>query len=78
VVKDDFSRHLIKRFGKPLVSTSANISGREAPANFKNVSGEVRDAVDYIVKYRQTDEQPASPSTVVRFSRNGEVQYLRK
>jgi L-threonylcarbamoyladenylate synthase len=78
VVKDDFCRHLIKRFGKPLVSTSANISGREAPANFKNISGEVRDAVDYIVKYRQTDEQPASPSTVVRFNRNGEVQYLRK
>jgi L-threonylcarbamoyladenylate synthase len=78
VVKDDFCRHLIKRFGKPLVSTSANISGKEAPANFKTISDQVLKAVDYVVKYRQWDERPASPSAVVRFNRNGEVQFLRK
>jgi len=78
VIKEDFCRHLIKRFGKPIVSTSANISGRQAPVNFANISAEIRDAVDYVVQYRQTDEDPASPSAVVRFNSRGEIQVLRK
>ncbi|HVY76616.1 MAG TPA: L-threonylcarbamoyladenylate synthase [Puia sp.] len=77
VVKEDFCRHLIKRFRKPLVSTSANISGSPAPGNFSNVSGEIREAVDYIVQYRQLDNQPAMASTVVRFDRSGRLQVLR-
>ena len=43
-----------------------------------SISDQVLKAVDYVVKYRQWDERPASPSAVVRFNRNGEVQFLRK
>ena len=78
VVKEDFCKHLIKRFGRPIVSTSANISGKEAPANFNDISPEIRKAVNYVVEYRQSDEAPASASTVVRFNRLGELQFLRK
>lgn len=77
IVKEDFCRHLIKRFGKPLVSTSANISGRPAPDHFKNISAEIKNAVDYTVEYRQSDEKPARASTVVRFNRHGEIRILR-
>lgn len=77
VVKEDFCRHLIKRFRKPLVSTSANISGSPAPGNFSSVSDEIQQAVDYIVQYRQSDNQPAMASTVVRFDRSGRLQVLR-
>ena len=63
IVQEDFCRHLIKRFRKPLVSTSANISGEEPPENFAGISDEIKKGVDYIVKYRQQDDQPfrASP-----------------
>jgi L-threonylcarbamoyladenylate synthase len=77
VVKEDFCRHLIKRFGKPIVSTSANISGEKAPANFGDIAAGIRHTVDYVVQYRQTDDTPASASTVVRFNRHGEMEVLR-
>ena len=78
VVKEDFCRHLIKRFGHPLVSSSANISGKETPGLFKDIADEIRDAVDYVVKYRQSDETPAKASAVVRFNSSGEIIILRK
>lgn len=77
IVKEDFCRHLIKRFGKPLVSSSANISGETAPDHFSNISVEIRNAVDYVARYRQSDEEPARASTVVRFNSRGEIQVLR-
>jgi L-threonylcarbamoyladenylate synthase len=77
VVKEDFCRHLIKRFRKPLVSTSANISGGLSPANFNEVSDEIKQGVDYIVQYRQGDNQPARASAIVRFNKSGEAIILR-
>jgi L-threonylcarbamoyladenylate synthase len=77
VIKENFCRHLIKRFRKPLVSTSANISGQEAPDHFKRIAPDIRTSVDYVVSYRQSDEEPAQASTVVRFNNRGELQVLR-
>ncbi len=77
VVKEDFCRHLIKRFRKPLVSTSANISGEEAPGNFNGISEEIKRGVDYIVKYRQQDERMFGASVLVRFDKSGEPIVLR-
>ena len=77
IVKDDFCRHLIKRLRKPLVSTSANFSGHIAPQSFSHVKDEIIFGVDYVVKYRQTDERPAMPSSVVRFNKLGEPVILR-
>jgi L-threonylcarbamoyladenylate synthase len=77
IVKDDFCRHLIKRFRKPLVSTSANISGEGSPANFAGIPDEIKQGVDYIVRYRQQDNQPFRASAIVRFNKSGEPTILR-
>jgi L-threonylcarbamoyladenylate synthase len=77
IVRENFCRHLIKRFRKPLVSTSANISGQEPPENFGAISAEIKKGVDYIVKYRQQDNEPAEASVLVRFNKSGEPIVLR-
>lgn len=71
VVEEPFLKHLIKRFRKPIVSTSANISGEPSPANFNEVGQQIRSGVDYIVEYRQADLTPATPSSVVKWSQEG-------
>ena len=76
IVKEDFCRHLIKRFRKPIVSTSANLSGEPTPANFAGISNDIIGKMDYVVKYRQDDHSTAAPSSVVRWQ-NGEVTVIR-
>jgi L-threonylcarbamoyladenylate synthase len=77
IVRDDFCRHLIKRLRKPLVSTSANISGEKSPPFFSAINAEIRQGVDYIVRYRQQDNQISKPSTLVKFSKSGIPEILR-
>ena len=77
IVHEDFCRHLIKRFRKPLVSTSANKSGQEPPKNFAGIAEEIKSGVDYTVKYRQHDETEAKASVLLRFNNNGEPVILR-
>jgi L-threonylcarbamoyladenylate synthase len=77
IVQEDFCRHLIKRFRKPLVSTSANISGEDSPEIFTGISDEIKQGVDYIVRYRQEDDQPFRASAIVRFNKSGEPTILR-
>ena len=77
ICKDEFCRHLIKRFRKPIVSTSANISGQAPPATFDAITDEIKTAVDYIVKHRQHDEQKAAPSKVIRWNKDATVTILR-
>jgi L-threonylcarbamoyladenylate synthase len=74
---DLFCRHLIKRFRKPIVSTSANISGRPAPAFFGEIDGEIKAGVDGIVQYRQQDTAPRLPSAIVKWNRDGSVTVIR-
>ncbi|MBI5373529.1 MAG: threonylcarbamoyl-AMP synthase [Sphingobacteriales bacterium] len=77
VVRDDFCRHLIRRLGRPLLSTSANISGSPAPANFTEISPAILAGVDYTVTYRRNDLTPRQPSAVVKWNRNGTQTILR-
>jgi L-threonylcarbamoyladenylate synthase len=77
IVRKDFCLHLIKRFRKPLVSTSANLSGEESPKNFAGISEKIRQGVDYIVKYRQQDNSVSVASRLLRFDKNGEPLILR-
>lgn len=77
IVRDEFCRHLIKRLGKPLVSTSANISGAPFPENFASVAPEIIDGVDYCVTYRREDHSPAQPSAVVRPEKDGTLTVIR-
>ena len=77
IVQKDFCMHLIKRFRKPIVSTSANFSGEEPPKNFAGISAEIKKGVDYIVKYHQQDETESRASMLLRFNKNGEPVILR-
>jgi L-threonylcarbamoyladenylate synthase len=77
VVRDEFCRHLLKRFGKPIVSTSANLSGESAPACFGEISSSIVQGVDYVVKYRRNDQAPGQPSSLVRWNRDGTQTVLR-
>lgn len=77
ICKDGFCRHLIKRFRKPIVSTSANISGHPSPVTFKDVNEEIKKGVDYVVCYRQEDNSIAAPSSVVKWNKDGDVTVLR-
>jgi L-threonylcarbamoyladenylate synthase len=78
ITQDPFCRHLVKRLQAPLVSTSANISGAPAAPFFKDVSPEIRNGVDHIVRWRQDDEKPAQPSMIVKWTGGGEYQIIRK
>ena len=77
VVKDKFCRHLLKRFRRPIVSTSANLSGDPTPKRYSEILDHVRKGVDYIVSYRQDDETPSEASTVVKWNRNGSTTFIR-
>ncbi|HEY4208578.1 MAG TPA: L-threonylcarbamoyladenylate synthase, partial [Puia sp.] len=68
LVEDPFCRHLIKRFRKPIVSTSANISGLPAPAFFGEIDDQIKKGVDMIVQYRQNDIIPRQPSAIVKWN----------
>lgn len=72
-----FSSDLIRRFKRPIVSTSANISGKPSPACFDEIDQEIIDAVDYVVKYRQDDTQKAVPSSIMKLGRGGEIKIIR-
>ncbi len=77
IVQDTFCRHLIKRLRKPLVSTSANISGAPSPASFRDVTQEIRKGVDYTVEYRRHDTTPHQASRIVRILADGTLEILR-
>lgn len=78
ITKEEFSSKLCERFKKAIVSTSANISGEPAPANFDEISDEVKNAVDYIVQYRQDDLHKSKPSGIIKLGRNCEVKVIRE
>ncbi len=73
ITADPFCRHLIKRFRKPLVSTSANVSGEQPPATYSAIDDKIKNGVNYIVKYRQQETQPAQPSSVIKWMNGREV-----
>lgn len=77
VTKELFSQELCKRLRRPLVSTSANISGEPSPQNFSEVSEEIKNQMDYIVKYRQNDKTKKSPSKIIKLWGNGEIKIIR-
>jgi L-threonylcarbamoyladenylate synthase len=77
ICQDEFCRHLLKRFRKPIVSTSANLSGEPVAEIFAHVNQQIRDGVDHIVQYRQDDNRVAEASSVIKWE-NGNVIILRK
>jgi L-threonylcarbamoyladenylate synthase len=74
---DAFCSELVARFRKPLISTSANLSGKHTPANFSEIDEKIIRSADYVVKYRQKDRRKHSPSPVIKIDKNGVFEILR-
>ena len=78
VCGDEFCSELIRKFRKPLVSTSANITGKPTPSNFREIDKKIIKSVDYTVEYRQKDRGVLSPSPIIKIETNGVIKILRK
>jgi len=78
IVKNDFCEQLIQRMRKPLVSTSANISGKASPQYFSQVDQEIIDGVDYVVDIDQHSMEIKNPSTIMRLEPDGKFEFLRR
>ncbi|MGN6342706.1 MAG: L-threonylcarbamoyladenylate synthase [Ginsengibacter sp.] len=78
IPKDDFCVSLVQEFKKPLVSTSANISGKPSPQNFYEVSDKIKSGVDYIVQHRQHDISKKLPSAIIKLNDKQEVEFIRR
>lgn len=78
VTREDFSRDLCYRFRKAITSTSANVSGQSSPVTFKDISDDIKEAVDYIVKYRQNDKSRPKPSSIIKIWTDSTVKIIRE
>ena len=78
VVKYEFCQRLIAKFGKPIVSTSANISGEQPPVMFKDISDEFKKEVDYVVQIHQEKLSKVKASTIIKIKLNGEFDIIRQ
>jgi len=77
MTRDPFCRHLIRRLGRPIVSTSANTSGQPAPAHFASVEARIREGVDHVVQWRQDDIAIQPPSRIIRWQGGGDYTVIR-
>lgn len=77
VTREKISHELCYRFQKAVVSTSANISGCPSPANFTEISKEILEGVDYVMRCRQNDLSKSKPSRIMKLGANGEMKIIR-
>jgi L-threonylcarbamoyladenylate synthase len=77
VIKDDFCTDLIRRMGKPLVSTSANLSGHPVATTFDQLDDQIKNNVDYIVGIHHARVASVKPSTIVKFDESGALKVIR-
>ncbi len=77
VTGEEFSSMLCRTLRRPIVSTSANISGDPTPMIFSAISEEIIKGVDYVVGYRQTDKSKTAPSQIIKLGKSGEVKIIR-
>ena len=76
VASDDFCKQLIRKYRRPLVSTSANLSGAATPGNYDEISEEIKGAVDYVVNWNR-NKKKAKPSAIIKLSNDGGVKVIR-
>lgn len=77
VVKNEFCRQLIKELGRPLISSSANISGETTPLVFSQISKRIIDQVDYVVELSHDQFNQAKASTIIRIYASGAYEIIR-
>jgi L-threonylcarbamoyladenylate synthase len=78
IVQDEFCQKLVTKLNRPIVSTSANISGQPAPAIFREISGEIKRGVDYVVNWHQDEITKAQPSSIIKIGLKNEIEIIRK
>lgn len=78
VVQDAFCQEMIRMFGRPIVSTSANISGEPWPQGFGEISSEIIKASNYVVRYRRDEKQTGEPSVIASYNSKGVLNFLRE
>ncbi len=77
IVNDDFCQNLIRDLGKPIVSTSANYSGKSSPKSFDEIDKTLLNKVDYVVNLHREKKQNKA-SQLVKISEQGKIEFLRK
>ena len=78
IVNDEFCHRLMRQIGRPLVSTSANVSGEPAPKSFADVSDTIKARVDYVVQWRQDEAVESQPSRIVKIDEQGRQTVIRE
>jgi L-threonylcarbamoyladenylate synthase len=78
IVRNEFCRKMISLFGKPIVSTSANLSGQASPLAFSKIPKEITEGVDHVVDFNRDVIIRTKPSTIIRLFENGEFEVIRK
>ena len=76
VVQDEFCKKLIRKLRRPIISTSANISGAPTPATFQEISKDILEGVDYVVNLHR-NKKAAKPSAIIKLSTDGTVRVIR-
>lgn len=77
LTREIFSSTLCRHIGRPLVSTSANISGAPAPLCFDEINPEIIDGVDYVVNYGRNNTETVAPSNIIKLTDSGVVTIIR-
>jgi L-threonylcarbamoyladenylate synthase len=78
IVRHDFCVQLLQRFRKPIISTSANISGDPSPANFNDISEAILNGVDYVVNWEQDLAAERKASTIMKLDPSGKFSFIRR
>ncbi len=78
IINEEFCKQLIRKFNKPIVSTSANFSGEKTPNNFKKIDAAIPPLCDYVVQFKRGDTEQGVPSSIIKLSNNGRVTIIRK
>lgn len=77
IPKCRFCVDMIRKFGKPIISTSANVSGEKSPKKFEEISSAIKDKIDYAVDSKMDTESTGKPSSIVKLGLNFEVKIIR-
>lgn len=78
IVKHKFCEQLLQRFRKPIISTSANLSGKPSAKTFDEIEEVIKQGVDYIVNWEQEDYEEKKASTIMKLEPGGLFSFIRK
>lgn len=78
IVKNDYCKKLISKLNRPLVSTSANLSGQKSPMKFSDISDEIKQSVDYIVEENHDKVSEYAGSSVIKVWNDNQIKILRE